>query len=211
LVVISIIAILAAILLPSLKNAREMAKRVTCINNLKQIGFGLLMYANENNGYLPLGNISTPEWPSYINTYYINNQNVFFCPNDKGEAHPAAPAAYTNSPYNAYGVFTIYGISYGYNGRLLGFWDSGTGIYYWRNIDTIERPSSSIAVGESVWFWLVSSDNLVVPRHPKYQGGNVLWVDGHVSWHTDSDVNYYHNSTQGGTGEDWWGNAQYMP
>jgi len=53
LVVIGIIALLISILLPSLSRARETANRVKCAANLKQIGNGLLLYANENNGNFP--------------------------------------------------------------------------------------------------------------------------------------------------------------
>ena len=53
LVVIAIISILAALLLPALKNARDSAKSIACIGNLKQIGLIALNYAEDYNQYLP--------------------------------------------------------------------------------------------------------------------------------------------------------------
>jgi len=57
LVVIAIIAILAAILLPVLTNARESAWRVSCANNLKEIGTGCNVYATDFNDFLPIINL----------------------------------------------------------------------------------------------------------------------------------------------------------
>ncbi len=51
--VIAIIAILAALLLPALGKAREMARQVSCMGNLKQVGTSFLIYADDDAGFLP--------------------------------------------------------------------------------------------------------------------------------------------------------------
>jgi prepilin-type processing-associated H-X9-DG protein len=53
LVVIGIIGVLVALLLPSLNKARDNANKVKCMSNLKQMGLACMMYAQDNNSYLP--------------------------------------------------------------------------------------------------------------------------------------------------------------
>ena len=66
LVVVAIIALLIAILLPSLGRAREKAKLTQCLSNLRQLGLASFMYQGENNGYFPCGGHGTQEKNDWI-------------------------------------------------------------------------------------------------------------------------------------------------
>ena len=119
LVVIAIISILASMLLPTLNKAREKAKTISCLSNLKQIGTMTMMYADSSLGYVPVSYTLTGESSPGNNTnwcFLLLNKSrkdtnnllsnpvagkVFACPND----------TYTRTSFN--GPICSYGINRG--------------------------------------------------------------------------------------------------
>ena len=104
LVVISIIALLLAILMPALSAVREQGKTVVCKSNQRNAGMAFEVYCNENNGYFPSrGNAVDKNWTislgnylprkpmkidvyfltTYIATYTYNCAPCLFCPSHK--------------------------------------------------------------------------------------------------------------------------------
>src|SRR5690554_6061596 len=61
LVVVAIIALLVAVLLPSLARARSSTRVAVCLSNLHQFGIALQMYESENRGYIPRGGTHTSQ------------------------------------------------------------------------------------------------------------------------------------------------------
>jgi prepilin-type N-terminal cleavage/methylation domain-containing protein len=91
LVVIGIIAILIALLLPSLQAARKQAKSVQCKSNLEQIGTQLVIYSNDNRGWLyppkrgwdgRPGADPNQRWPNFVFKPAVWNPPVMHCPAD---------------------------------------------------------------------------------------------------------------------------------
>jgi len=196
LVVVAIIAILAAMLLPALAQARDRARQATCLSNLKQIGTALLMYVNDNREYMPVTYAYNQGlWCDMLDRKYLGTpalydktrNNVFKCPSEE-RTHSASSA-------NA---------NYGYNGNCGG--RVSVAGYLWAvycKFSDVSMASKCIWVAEpqeygtyakamnggrgtSVayelgwYFGRGGGETQFAALHNK--GGNYLWVDGHASW-----------------------------
>lgn len=98
LVVIAIIAILAAILFPVFAQAREKARQITCVSNLKNFALAYLMYAQDNDECMPPATVDawcigpatatkygvSQRGPQVLLDPYVKNAGVYACPDDSG-------------------------------------------------------------------------------------------------------------------------------
>ena len=118
LVVIAVISLLASMLLPALSQAREKARQLKCVSNLRQCGLALLMYAHDYNDWLPWpsnGPNPAMRWSKYLtDDNYITNTKVLLCPS-------GLPKEY-ESDYCTYG-YPVYFVSIRAN-KMGGNWNS---------------------------------------------------------------------------------------
>src|SRR5438045_1687985 len=98
LVVIAIIAILAAILFPVFAQAREKARQVSCLSNMKQLGTAQMMYTQDYDETFPKAYHQLPDgsnWGWYLAIQpYAKNTKIFRCPSDR---NPMSVSAYLSA------------------------------------------------------------------------------------------------------------------
>jgi prepilin-type N-terminal cleavage/methylation domain-containing protein/prepilin-type processing-associated H-X9-DG protein len=192
LVVIAIIALLAAILFPVFARARENARRASCQSNLKQIGLGIMQYTQDydekysyqdpiagSDGVFNYATTTTPNWIAQSQPY-VKSWQIFKCP--------------SSTPNTAGGAYAISGnsdASYVANGMLFNVGRSVSSVHSPATLAIAHEHNNSWSMafmrphfGGATWDECFS--NSVDFLH--FDGGNVLFVDGHVKWRKRSSL-----------------------
>ena len=227
LVVIAIIAILAALLLPAIASAKEHSKRAKCMSNLRQIGVGVNMYANDNLQRLmsakPDMNDNPPTPPFVQMALYAssaaaiagegiplqtNTSSVWSCPDIPGLPCPDLANHQWLIGYQYYGGFTA--------------WTPATG--------TIPGTHSPVKLTQSMPYWCLAADMIAkidggwgkpdaylppiaqtacksfpqhrAGNHPYPEGGNELFADCSVKFYQVSTM-YQFSTWSPGTRQFW--------
>lgn len=191
LVVIAIIAILAAMLLPALSQAREKARQAVCMSNLRQIALATLMYAGDYNGFFPQRSANGVRYYPYVK--YANEGGI---PAAYKDFLALCTLGYLPCDLPEYASYGYPPILYCPSGKSkISSTDVSTSSYhyyvnlaagYYPNIPRRDTKYSD---------WLLVGDlaggSYPPGNHVKggaFIGANWAYVDGHVEWHNASEL-----------------------
>ena len=173
LVTIAILSLLIAIVLPSIRRAREKARRTACLRSAGQIMTSVLLYADEYEEHLVPAALNPREWYELLDGY-LGDEKALICPSQPENEHEK-------------------NLGFGWNFREFGYHNGIKTRYgYGTKLASIARPTETILLGDSEDKWVRASqpshyiflhrrDNLLLPaRHSG--GGNMAMCDGHADW-----------------------------
>ncbi len=197
LVVIAIISILAAMLMPALRNARSSALRIDCAGRMKQIASTAQLYSTDYDGYFPPAYYSPSDhgglgvWYEYLDLYVPrptnqgaeskNRGTIYFCPGN-GKYYNGSTAFITNYSWN-------------YNA---GYWGSQPAARAIRTME-IQKPAMFCLFADgrkypnwgdkAVYYWISGTHvriwvpNNYLMTNPHQGGDNLAFGDGHVDYY----------------------------
>lgn len=202
----AVIAILAAIIFPVFSMVKEKGRETTCLNNLRQLGMGMRLYADDWNGHFPNSRVETGgdgnpsgNWAGVYEVHgkcdprkgqiysYIKSVGIYLCPSDEG----VTPEQITDP--NA----LPYPLSYSMNN-----------LTDYRTVSCMEKAStsrvgllihedrSSINDGDFYWLgWANGVEGYDLPGKMHNGGTCVLYCDLHVKWqHYDTVIQALRNN-----------------
>ena len=209
LVVIAIISILMAMLLPALKKARDLAKQISCINNIKNVGSGCTFYSMDYNSWLP----------SHLWQPTSDPATRWF------EWYSSLPAlGYVKSKSGVIGTVRLNGVRCNYACPAVLMTDSRFGSGYDRTLGmsayigqkpqlrgpTFPSPSRLAYITDLYGGFLCDISlvpNLNDMRFDHLGGANVLYVDMHANLRRPNSMSHTTQYTpfwSSGVGADWW-------
>lgn len=199
LVVIAVIAILASMLLPALNKARDRAKAISCVNNLKQLGTALAQYTLDTNVYPVVrlragGALADPPWglavagyAGYTDTSKLGRRsNIFYCPADTVNtvSNSADPRTYTMAAGIRAVMPGLLGLGVGVETTVASsLRHSSTTILLVDRSYTAGRISGKW--GQALRTDQAGDMNGIATWHNG--GANYLFCDGHVEWRSRKD------------------------
>lgn len=211
LVVIAIIALLLSVILPSLRMAKEYAKRIICTSNQHGIAVASIAYMGDHDGYFMYQHPATdyarrnaltsgyPNWITRVWPYIDGNKNAFLCPANKWRKEdsdtislPFKPTSEEEFAYVANGVITYYGrLQRTPPASIVAFfddYDTGNGAVLRPHYQGTMQPGNKIPQDANGWVgWMRYSNGFKLSGSP-HQGRVNAFLDGSADWYGENDL-----------------------